>query len=392
MDSLARFYTDNNFSDLLVDEINLLNPNLIIDLGIGDGALTTAAYKKWQSATFIASDIDLIQIRKTEKRIPFVKIIEANGLDLNLGKKLNIVTESVDIAVCNPPYLRLSRGKHNFNNLFERTGLGSCKYLKYITSDLVFLAQNILFLREGGILGIILPDGLLSNSEFKLFRNDLINNHTLLSIIQLPDRIFKKAEARTHILILKKGNYQEANFVNLYLANHQGKLYENLNIPSILLSERMDFNFHKLPKQNPTSTKTLDNIGAIIKRGRLTHSELKTQNTHYIHTTTLKHKCELQLIDDISENQITQIYTEPGDILLARVGRGCIGKVAKVLKGKQLISDCVYKIQVPKEYIEKTWKAFCSKSGQNWLKYNSHGVCSSVISKSALKNFPIKFL
>ena len=67
MDSLARYYTDNNFSDLLVDEINLLNPNLIIDLGIGDGALTTAAYKKWQRATFIASDIDLIQIRKTEK-------------------------------------------------------------------------------------------------------------------------------------------------------------------------------------------------------------------------------------------------------------------------------------------------------------------------------------
>ena len=231
----------------------------------------------------------------------------------------------------------------------------------------------------------------MSNSEFKLFRNDLINNHTLLSIIQLPDRIFKKAEARTHILILKKGNYQEANFVNLYLANHQGKLYENLNIPSILLSERMDFNFHKLPKQNPTFIKTLDNIGAIIKRGRLTHSELKTQNIHHIHTTTLKHKCELHLIDDISENQITQIYTEPGDILLARVGRGCIGKVAKVLKGKQLISDCVYKIQVPKEYIEKTWKAFCSKSGQEWLKYNSHGVCSSVISKSALKNFPIEY-
>lgn len=391
MDYLARYYTSNNFSDLLVEEIDYSNPNLIIDLGIGDGALTSSAYKKWNDATFIASDIDINQIRKTEKKIPFVKIFEANGLDLNLGRKLNLVSESVDIAVCNPPYLRIPRSKHNFNNLFEMTGLGKCNNLKYFTSDLVFLAQNILFLKEGGFLGIILPDGLLSNSEFKLFRQDLINNHTLLSIIQLPDRIFKKAEARTHILILKKGNFHGSTLVNLYLADQQGKLCENLNIPSEALSERMDFNFHKLPKRNPLNTKTLNSIGAVIKRGRLTHSELKTQSQHYIHTTTLKHKCELRLIDDISENQVTQITTEPDDILLSRVGRGCIGKVTKVINGNQLISDCVYKIQVPKEYIEKAWKAFCSESGQEWLKYNSHGVCSSVISKAALKNFPIEF-
>jgi len=392
MDPFGRFYTEDIISNLLVQEIDCSNPKLIIDLGIGRGSLTKAAFHRWGDATFLASDIDITQINITKKKFPFVKIIEADGLELSLGKKLNIVVDSVDIAICNPPYLRIPAKENRYNELFEKTNLPNCKKLKYLTSDLIFLAQNILLLKDGGILGIILPDGLLSNMEFMHLRQDLIDNHTLISIIQLPDKIFRNTEARTHIMVLRKGVTNRKSTVNLFLADKKGILSEYLALESILLIKRMDYFFHKLcSKSQPYCQvkNTLKDIGAEIKRGQLTHKDLKGLKSNYIHTTFLTHKSELILKNDIDETQQSIVHTEENDILLARVGKGCIGKVSKVLKGQQLISDCVYKIRVPKKYLNQTWLSLCSESGQLWLKSNAHGVCSRVISKCDLQNFPV---
>jgi type I restriction enzyme M protein len=393
MDTLARFYTKDIISDLLVQEIKFSNPQLIIDLGIGAGSLTCAAFQKWSNANFIGTDIDLKQIRNTEKKFPFVKIIEANGLQKNIEKRLNIKVGSVDVAVCNPPYLKISSKHTTFFNLLKKVSLDNCNKLKYLTSDLIFLAQNILLLKEGGELGIILPDGLLSSKEFQIFRQDLVNNHTIVSIIQLPDKIFEKTEARTHILILKKGKIEKKVKVNLFLANKYGKYDDYISVYDTLLVNRMDFLYHKLNQgkcESNFNKETLVEIGAKIKRGQLTQAELKVAHKNYIHTTTLSHRTELHLIDEITKDHYRNIHTAKNDILLARVGRGCIGKVSLVKTGEQLISDCVYRIRVPEKYVKKVWNSLCSSEGQLWLRSNSRGVCARTISKSDLLNFPFR--
>ena len=391
MDNLAKFYTEDSISKLLVEEIYFSNPRLIVDLGIGKGSLTNAAYSKWGNAIFFATEIDSDQIIKTRNDFPFVNIIKADGLKVDLKEKLQSIVNNVDIAICNPPYLRIAKYNNTYNELFEKSGLENCINLKWFTSDLVFLAQNILLLKDGGILGIILPDGLVSNHEFKLFRQDLIKNHSILSIIQLPDKIFKKTEARTHILIIKKGKSNDTYNVNLYNADKNGYINESISVPSPLLNNRMDFNYNKLiiKRQKSPYIVTLKTIGAEIKRGQLTHKELKQLKSNYIHTTSLSHKSKLSLISDIVEGQSSFIFSKENDILLARVGSGCIGKISFVVEGNQLISDCVYRIRVPKKFLNQTWLSLCSESGQIWLKSNAHGVCSRVLSKSDLQNFPI---
>ena len=190
MDPLARFYTEDRISELLVSEMTFNNPKVVIDLGIGEGSLSKAAYRKWESAIYLATDIDKNQIIETEKKLPYIKIFEANGLCDNIQNKLKIRIGTVDVAICNPPYLKIYSKHKKFNTLFKRVGLDNCIKLRFYTSDLIFFAQNLLLLKEGGELGIILSDSLLASAEFKIFRQDVIDNHTIDTVIQLPEKSF----------------------------------------------------------------------------------------------------------------------------------------------------------------------------------------------------------
>lgn len=76
----------------------------------------------------------------------------------------------------------------------------------------------------------------------------------------------------------------------------------------------------------------------------------------------------------------------PGDILISRVGKRCIGKVVMVKRGYIPFSDCIYRLEVP-EYIDKSFNSLITKRGQSWLQAYAHGVCAKVISKADLLKF-----
>ena len=78
-----------------------------------------------------------------------------------------------------------------------------------------------------------------------------------------------------------------------------------------------------------------------------------------------------------------------GDILLARVGKRCIGKVAIIESGRINISDCVYRIRPPEGMAEYLLDSFLSDKGQRWFEAHAHGVCAKVISKRDLLQFPV---
>jgi type I restriction enzyme M protein len=386
MDPLARFYTEQSISSLLIDSLNVSSPRVILDLGIGEGSLTRAAYKKWSKANFFGIDIDTERIKKTLHELPYVTIKTANGVDNNIISKLNIKVGSVDVAVCNPPYLKIKKDK-KYDNLFKNAQLHNCHKLKYYTSDLIFLAHNLRILKPCGVLGIILPDGLLTGQDFKLFRHDLLTNHTIKSIIQLPDKIFNKTEARTHILIVQKGKKTNYKEVNLFLSDKNGICIDSQKVNTAHLLNRMDFTYHKWEREESTSNLTLGCINADIKRGSYSYKLLKDTNCNYFHTTTFQNKNVHSFKNNIYNSD--KIVAQKGDILIARVGKRCIGKFSLVRSGRILISDCVYRVRVKKEYLPIVLKALESNKGREWFKVNSHGVCALVISKKDLLNFPL---
>lgn len=390
MDYLGRYYTQELFSNLLVNQFSSESPSTIIDLGAGGGSLIKAASNRWQNADFYAVDIDKCSVSKINKELPFVKVVTADSLNKNINKKLELKVDSVDIAVCNPPYLKLG-DKKNYSDLFEEADLNNCTSLKKVTSEIIFLAQNLRLLKKDGELGIILPDSLLTGHDFKILRQSIIAKHNIKGIIELPENIFPKTEARTHILLIEKGSISNHK-THLYISNKNGQCYDQIEVSTDLLGQRMDFSFHKWNQQQKQvkNIKTLNELGCEIKRGIQTHAALKIQNKSFIHTTNLVSNQSISFDKTVKYKNNKLIFAEKGDILLARVGRGCIGKISIVVEGRGLISDCVYRIRVPKEFIELVWKSLTSHTGQEWFKANSHGVCAQVISKIDLLNFPIQ--
>jgi len=386
MIELSQYYTQQLFSRLLVNSIDFDLPSVILDIGVGDGSLTKAALDRWVNAKFIAIDIDKKNCENLRTYSDLIIIANEDGLDPSINRKLKIKFGSVDVAICNPPYGLIVNEKL-YEPIFKRANLNSCLKLKRIPSDIVFFANNISMLRQGGQLGIILPDGVLTRKDLKDLRKDIIYNHTLKFIIQLPDNIFKGTEAKTHILILSKGKSNYSH-VNLMLADENGQCSNALRIDKFKLIERMDYSYHLGNSQNKERRgENLRDIGVVINRGSFTHKELKILCIDHLHTTNINN-IDFES-DSIPVQFQSKVTVSHDDIIMARVGKRCIGKIARIQSGEYLISDCLYRIRVPKPFLSKVWEFLNSLDGINWMNSVAHGVCSKVISKEDLLNLQL---
>jgi type I restriction enzyme M protein len=388
MDVLARYYTEQSVSKLLVSGFQQNQPANILDLGVGGGSLLNAAYERWRNAKFYGADIDHETISRISSRLPFVNLVHIDGLSPGLPQRMKLKIGSVDVAICNPPYLRVARSPAVIS-LFKDVGLQGSTKLEKVTSDIVFLAQNLQMLRDEGELGIILPDSIFTGHLFAYLREDILSNHRILAIIQLPDNVFSKTEARTHILLIEKGHATDS-YVPLYRSDRFGNLDTRLSVSRDELAYRMDYSYH-MWRKNQKRLKglvSLEDLGVEIFRGRQTKRCLKDLGINYFHTSSFPGKLnsKVKLANDPIENGIN---AEPGDILVARVGKRIIGRVTMVESGNQVITDCVYRLRCPRKYRDIIWESFISKEGQNWFNAHAHGVCSRVISKKDLLSFGI---
>lgn len=72
-------------------------------------------------------------------------------------------------ALCNPPYIRPGWRSH-FGQILEDAGLsGVFPHIKCVPADILFIAQNLRFLRPSGKLGLILPDGIIAGEKCGAF-------------------------------------------------------------------------------------------------------------------------------------------------------------------------------------------------------------------------------
>jgi type I restriction enzyme M protein len=388
MEAIGQYFTAQPVSNMMVSMFHQDTPKRIIDIGVGKGSLLHAAYNRYRSAEFFAADIDKNVISTVAARLPFVKALHVDGLSKGLSKQMKLKVGSVDIAVCNPPYYRLENTLE-LKSLFKRAGLNNSENLIKITSDIVFLAQNLQMLRKGGELGIILPDSVFTGHEFAKLREDLLTNHNIRGIIQLPDKIFKKTEAQTHILLMEKcGSVREK--IPLFQSDFLGNIGNAVNISSDDLLHRMDYSYYawKELNQHSADALTLGDLNVEIKRGRKTKKWLQEKNIPFFHTNSFPSNIKIKI--NLKNSPVfDDIFAEPGDILIARVGKRCIGKVTMVNSGKRVISDCVYRLRAPKKYRNRIFSELISVKGQQWLQVTAHGVCARVISKRDLLSFPL---
>jgi type I restriction enzyme M protein len=395
-DILGRYYTSSYVGTILVSSMGAISPESVLDLGAGDGALTAAAAKIWQDATYYTVDIDK---NAQSSSLPELlgcsfKHHVGDALSSTIEKKLGLKMGSADLAICNPPYIR-PRWRKGFASILEDAGLSHVlPKLADMPAEILFIAQNLRFLKNYGRLGLIVPDGIIAGERFAGLRNALATEHCIERVIELPRGIFKKTEAKAHILVISKSG-EGPNEIQVQRLDESGVLSPELKIQREQATARLDYSFLSggISKKRTKQTRIGD-VTIHLSRGSFSSSQRMKCDFPVLHTTDLSPAVYVANrkfnIPKASAKQGEFKMAKPGDILVGRVGRNFEEKVCMVKSGIVAVSDCIFILRVAREYRDSVFEYLKSDLGRESLSFSSHGVGAKFLTADALQNILFK--
>lgn len=375
--SLAQFYTNDTVSDFLISQIDTQSVANVLDIGCGESSLLLAAGRRWNEAELIGFDIDPRNIDSSNQGL---KLHSGDALDPELSHKIVDRYGEIDIAVSNPPYI-FTDYDSKARKILRSVGLDQVisNQVTCIPAELVFLAQNLLVTKQDAELGFILPASLICGERWKGFREYISSELTIQSCIQLPDNAFKKTEASTFALCLK--NSKSSNKKILLQHIDQDK---KLEIEKTAASARMDYDFHTQVGHNPYLTKLKEFPIESMFRGNLTHNELRSLGLPYIHTSHINEQAGKICADAVAVPSRVKCASA-GDILIARVGSRCHGRIAYLESGHLPVSDCVFVIR--SKHNRDVWELITKYDLTSELRKRSLGVGAKYITRQVLNGF-----
>ena len=405
-DTLGRYYTKRDIGTALVAHMTGLNPSRLLDLGSGSGSLSYAAVSRWKGLRLLTVDIDACASRHLSMLLPkdgrhVHSHIQADALCSNLPTIIPSTFKRIDAGVCNPPFITPTWRK-GFSEILEDAGFSSClPVLPEVNAALLFLAQNLRVLSTQSTLGIILPDTLVSGMKHEQFRRELLRRYCVRKVVRLPRRSFQGTDALAHILILSKGSGTEDKIpLHLFKPTFSDDSIDSISIDVEQGIKRLDFLYHsqnvaryaRLPR-----TIELRQVCTDLSRGVLTAVEVRASRSNALHTTDIACSWAGQWKRFPKSNKTLgghrkKVEIQAGDILMARVGRNLQQKIVGVKAGGAAITDCLYRIRVPKPWRQHVLSELTSRKGQLWLESRIHGVSARIISKTDLLAFPLRKL
>ncbi|NEV00328.1 N-6 DNA methylase [Bradyrhizobium uaiense] len=383
--AMGRFYTNPSIGDVLISSIRA-RPKRIIDLGSGGGALTLAALRKWSPTEIITVDID----ERKRSRLDYSNSrrhvhVVADALDFDLPRLLP-PGALFDAAICNPPYITPT-WKPAFRAILEDAGLADAiDGSPLLGADVLFLAQNLRLTKIGGRVGLIVPDGVVTGRRLVGLRRRIMSDHCVESVVQLPRNCFKSTEAQAFIMVLAKQRPQ-ASTISLRQLDNAGKLSEPVLVDADRAAERCDYAYHSATQSPAKQTFTLKDAKAAIVRGSMHSGEAKRSHHPYVHTSDLPTEGPRRLSfskDHAISRGRKFALAEPGDILVARIGRNLHFKVAIVSTGRLPLTDSIFRIRVTRRWRKMVFMGLSSQQGAAALQAAARGVGARVLTKDDL--------
>lgn len=111
-----------------------------------------------------------------------------------------------DILMANPPFagdIKESRILHQYTLGFKGNGKAQSK----VGRDILFIERNLDFLKPGGRMAIVLPQGRFNNTSDKYIREFIAERARILAVVGLDTNTFKPhTGTKTSVLFLQKWN------------------------------------------------------------------------------------------------------------------------------------------------------------------------------------------
>lgn len=241
----GEFFTPRNVCNMTMEMLFSLFPEdkltspgglKILDPAVGTGGFLIAGIQKIKSF-FLKRGLRYDQLRDAVRDIantnffgidfnPFLvkvaqmnmvmhgdgsaNIVHANSLETlsnwNDEAKRKIHLEEFDIVVTNPPFgTRAVIDNPDILEQFELTTFDAVSPRTALPPEQLFIERCLDFLKPGGVLGIVLPDSILSNPGLIWIRKWILKKAYIIASIDLPTETFEPyTGTQTSILILKK--------------------------------------------------------------------------------------------------------------------------------------------------------------------------------------------
>jgi type I restriction enzyme M protein len=108
-------------------------------------------------------------------------------------------------------------------------------------TEILFLERCYKYLKEGGYLAIVIPDGILTNSTSQYVRDWLIEKFRIIAVVSLPQHTFAhvKAGVKSSILFLKKHPETLTKQLETILCDVKAKVKEEKGLDKEAKEERI---------------------------------------------------------------------------------------------------------------------------------------------------------
>lgn len=396
-----QYFTPFDLADFMVRLIPDCNINTVIDLSMGECGLLEAAKKRWDDASYFGVDIDEALLSKIQEKSPYINMIAGDGLsnivDTWDGFQSIIKTGGFDVAIANPPF-----------NYFDQSKVkvGDNKNL-VLPIEIRFLLKYLDIVRNNGYICIILPYGFLSLDLYDELREYILKQATILKIIKIFDNCFERIDAGTCLMLLRKKSvadmYVQENISIEYLDSDY-LLKKGIIVNTPKGNSRLDLEYHQFKKAFNYVQRacefpicSLEHYVVSCKRGRtITKKEdlIVDKGIRFLHTTDVK----CLTISNRAPRYVSRntayfegAVAKSDNILIGRVGKACIGKIAIIPKNraKVVISDCLFCLEIKDIDPYYLTLYIASSYGQIQLKGLAKGSCSKYITKKDLLKLKI---
>jgi len=215
-----QYFTPPHVAKFMLDLQKILDPEFfynrvsVMDPACGEGVFLKIAIEEGitEPKKCYGIDADPIMRESWSKN----KLLEKMGENLQIGDALaKHYNTNFDLSVGNPPFGLIQINEENIYNLTqfdvfhaymnEKRGR---KNPSAFPIEILFLEKFIKSTRMGGLISIVIPEGILANIKMRYVRKWISSACTPIAIISLDSRVFQATgvSARTSILFLRREN------------------------------------------------------------------------------------------------------------------------------------------------------------------------------------------
>lgn len=214
--SLADVHTGLNFEDIDFEKIKDHYMELVAEAYFGDP-------QKWEKKFHVPWVQEAMKDGEIKKFFHW----ELEFPDVFFDKDAYKESPGFDVVIGNPPYLPVEEIEKNDAKYYQKV-YSNILYRKY-DSSILFITHGLELNRENGYCGMIVPVAWQTGENYNKFRNFILKNYLLDSIVNLPFDVFPDAYIDTCIAIFKK-SFSEDTFFYVKRFEKREKLDIGVNL------------------------------------------------------------------------------------------------------------------------------------------------------------------